>query len=36
MTTAESLLICSALLVVVSAMGFVVTIGNAVSDWLDR
>jgi hypothetical protein len=36
MTAAECLTLSSVLLVVCSVMGLVVTLGNAVSDWLDR
>jgi hypothetical protein len=35
MTATESLLISSYLLVIVSVMGFVATLANAVGDWLD-
>jgi hypothetical protein len=35
MTAAESLLVSSYLLVIVSVMGFVATLANAVGDWLD-
>jgi hypothetical protein len=34
-TPAESLIVSSVLLVIVSVMGFVVTLANAVGDWLD-
>jgi hypothetical protein len=36
MTAAESLLLSSVFLVVVAVMGFVMTLGHAVEDWLDR
>ena len=34
MTVAESLLLSSFLVVIVSAMGFIVTLANALGDWL--
>ena len=36
MTATEALLLSSVLLVLISAMGIVVTLGNAVGDWLDK
>ena len=36
MTAAEALLLSSALLVLISATGIVVTLGNAVGDWFDQ
>jgi hypothetical protein len=35
MTAVESLLLSGFFLVIVSVMGFVVTLANAVGDWLD-
>jgi hypothetical protein len=35
MTAAESLMLSSVLLVLGSIMGFVVTLGRALCDWLD-
>ena len=35
MTAAESLLVCSYILVFVSAMGLALTVVNTVLDWLD-
>ena len=36
MTAAEALLLSSAFLVLISATGIVVTLGNAVGDWFDQ
>jgi hypothetical protein len=36
MTPAESLLLASVVVVTVSVMGFLVTLANAVMDWLDE
>jgi hypothetical protein len=36
MTAVEALLLSSALIVLISATGIVVTLGNAVGDWFDQ